>query len=248
MSLLSESGTLLLLDLESLEKLRQVSAVDVWSLDLEALVAKHDLTLVDSGLKFDASVRLLSPVGADKKDKENCSTFYAAYQSLNAVQAKDERLWVSLAVGLYRDYVQNRYPLTDIADAKNHVQNHIFALTTRTRYRDQAISRLWWLERYIVTNCVGIESEARSVLLELQVDLMTAIITRTNLASIPHLAKAVIMLFFNNYVVVGQTPNRQKYRAFLSSIDVVAGRQVVSALSESEIAKLIKAKFDLHNL
>lgn len=246
MSLLSETGTLLLLDLESLEKLRQVNPVDIWNFDLEALVATHELNLVDSGLKYDESAVLVPPLGNNKMDKENCATIYTAFGHLNAVQAKDERLWVSLALGLYRDYVQNRYPLPDIADAKNHVQNHIFAITSRTRYRDQAISRLWWLERYIVTNCVGLEMEARSVLLDLQIDLMTAIITRTNLAAVPNLAKAVINEFFEKFVVTGQVPNRLKYRAFLSSIDVVAGRQVVSALPATEIDKLVKAKFSLH--
>jgi hypothetical protein len=183
-------------------------------------------------------------------DKDNARKLYESLSQLSAVEAADERLWVSLALGHYADYFHNRWPCSPKTDLTSHLNSHLFAPDTRRRFRDQAIARLWWVGRFIRRNLADIEDKAYSVFYDIEADVLSQLTTRPTLVSVRHLAKAVIQVsydgFLNSESSTLRTYSRDGFRKFLIELDMENGRQLAPHRDYEDLLSLVNQCFNKH--
>lgn len=91
--------------------------------------------------------------GGKHPDRDDASNALCAYQTLPMLtfsQASDERFWVYVSHVECHEYIRDRWlrkRKRSNRDAINDVRNHFFAKGSRGVFRDNGISRLWWLGR-----------------------------------------------------------------------------------------------------
>ena len=91
-----------------------------------------------------------------RSDASDSLALFASLSSLTAQQASDERLWVALTHFDLYEYVRKRWSVVfrngASKEAKSrYVRNHWFVAGSRGFYRNNGVSRLWWMGK-ILTN------------------------------------------------------------------------------------------------
>ena len=237
---------------KALEKLRTnegVTPSELWSGDFDKFVNSNPESFATT--RFDTSLFPVLRVGSGREkgkfDKDNAKALYKALPDLTPLEAIDERFWVSVALQIYPDYLRNRWPCSDAAKLDNHLQNHLFATSARKRFRDQAVSRLWWAARFVNRNLQDVSDHAFEVFFDLESDVYSQLSTRPTLVSVKNLAKAVIEVTHGAFLGSGTSSkiySREDYRKFLSDVDLASGRQLLPHQDYSEIYALVSTLFD----
>lgn len=240
------------LSTEGLEKLRTLKDLDaqkIWRGTLEELVGDPSQDLVETRFLENKFPKLLLPVGKDNFDKENAATLYSALRDFTPIEAADERIWVTLALGEYRDYLTARWPKSPKVEFSAHLNNHVFATTSRNRFRDQAIARLWWIARFIERNFSEETEKAYAVFFTLDSDVLTSYLGRPNLVAVPDVARAVVDVAHKSFIspMSAVSYDRDRFRGFLKDLDLENGRQLVShknsELIRSQVEETFKKQF-----
>jgi hypothetical protein len=233
----------------SVDKLRKLTAdgVNILDMPFEALVEDYSLLLLDLSIEIDTSVELQLPTGIkqeENRDKENCLALAKALPNLTDIQATDERLWVTLGLREYRSYALARWPLptSDSKNPRNHINNHWFASNVRARMRDHAISRLWWYQRL----CARIEGRDLEPTLEelfFNSDYRSSMLERNTSSSISAVVGTILEITEENKAR-GVVFNREKFRAFMKSVDLLAGRSRMAVLSKQQLKERLALLYD----
>jgi hypothetical protein len=131
---------------QSLVILRGIAAAEpksLWEEPLDALVSEHKLETVEVQVEFQRGHDFIVGKPRDGQfDLRNALNLRKALPELTASQATDERIWATLALGEYKDYVMTRWAASgSLTDA---VRNKIFASGTRSLVREHSLARLWW--------------------------------------------------------------------------------------------------------
>lgn len=127
----------------ALRALAHSDPLRVWESTLEDLVADNRLEMIAVSVQYLRGYEFRSGSPGDRKfDKLNSETLWNALPGLTPSQATDERIWVTLALGDYKDYVLKRW--AKFAKPQDAVGSKIFVRDTRSLIRDHSISRLWW--------------------------------------------------------------------------------------------------------
>jgi hypothetical protein len=115
----------------------------VWESHLDDLVSTYSLKTVEVQVTYEKGHEF--KIGGARErthDEGNATILRQALPSLTPSQATDERIWATLALGDYKEYVLKRWAP---ADATNYpVDLKLFVANTRALVRDHAIARLWW--------------------------------------------------------------------------------------------------------
>ena len=237
------------LTFEGLEHLRTLSKHDpqkVWDSTLEELTSGAENHVVATSWNLEVFPELKKASGKSNFDIENSKLIYKALNKLSPLQAADERFWVSLTLGRYKEYVLSRWVKASNVSLENHVANHIFGTTSRSRFRDQALARLWWIGRFIDRNLNESSNQAYSVLLDLDTDIINSYLGRPNLVSLPGIAKAVVDVTYEAFFANGHRDVyiRRTYRDFIMAIDLENGRQLISHKSVEEMTRQVRELFE----
>jgi hypothetical protein len=84
--------------------------------------------------------------GDTGRDVDNAPQVYEFLGALDRANASDRRLWTYLAFAVYRDYMEKRWPLTEVRNWKSRVQDRWLMLNaSRGKLVRNGISRLWWV-------------------------------------------------------------------------------------------------------
>lgn len=236
---------------EGLEKLRTLKSLDpqkVWTSSLDLLTQANPEDLVETRFRIDQLPALLIPNGKENFDKENAKRLFSSLAFLTPVEAADERIWVSMALGKYRDYLSARWPKSARVEFEAHLDNHVFATTSRNRFRDQAIARLWWIARFIERNFFNDTSKAYSVFFDLDADVLNSYLGRPNLVAVQTVAKSVVEIAYEAFIPSSNSIryDRQKFRDFLKDLDLENGRQLVSHKTAKLIDSQVESTFRRH--
>ena len=81
-------------------------------------------------------------------DDINIKDFYLNFKKINDSFATDERVWAGLSHTIFYNYMQKRWPLSNLGDdkIKQSILNHFFFNQGKPRcYQVNTLSRLWWL-------------------------------------------------------------------------------------------------------
>jgi hypothetical protein len=236
--------------LEDFRNSNFITGEAIWNIDYRKYVLDNPDYFVET--RIDLEILPVLKWGSGKQrgefDKENSKNLYKALSHLSAVEAADERLWVSLSLGHFSEYLHNRWPLGKNTDIDTHLNNHVFAPDTRRRFRDQALARLWWVGRFVNRNLSQVEDKAYAVLFDIEADVLSQFTTRPTLVSVSSLANAVVEVsheaFINPSSMKKRTYDRGRFRDFLKEIDLESGRQLVPHRDYESILIQVQESFD----
>lgn len=232
----------------SVDKLRVLVKcdVDIVSIEFEKLISDYSLQLVDSEHEFDPTVELFLPEGK-KQDKNNddvnCLGIARALPGLQEVHATDERLWATLCLRDYREYVKSRWPVPEEPQPRprNHILNHWFAKGVRGLMRDNAVSRLWWYHQL----CSRVDdSNVEQVLEDLffNSDYRSSMLERNGSSAITRVVR-VILQITKEQARQGTLYKRDKFRNFMTDLNLLAGRTRLAVLNDEQLKRQLEAMY-----
>lgn len=134
----------------SIIDLRAIALADpkkVWITHLNELVDEFSLETIEVSATFEKGFEF--KYGADKdrsNDEHNSAILHQALPSLTPAQATDQRIWTTLALGEYKDYVLKRWAPAE--GSAYPVAIKIFVKDTRSMMRDHSLARLWWRSHF----------------------------------------------------------------------------------------------------
>lgn len=207
--------------------------------------------LIDSDIEFDdGMVMELPSVGEtnfDEVDMINTEVVYRALPGLTPFGASRDELWATLTLGHYAQYVRRRWRATsqqDI-DLRRNYKLHYLSSGIRNRWRDNAVSRLWWLRHYSHAMLPDDPQKALRVLFFRDKNLGEALLTKPSIATVPSVARAVLEISYDRFIDPGTSPfSRDGFRSVIKDIDVASGRSLLSLLSDADVNGLVAEIFD----
>jgi hypothetical protein len=212
------------------------------------------LSLIESDYLFDDSAQLALPQSkswADdgNRDRRNCDVIFAALPGLSAIQATDERLWTTLSWVNFEEYANARWPISGQSSRNpgKGIKDHRFASTARGRWRDNAISRLWWMAYYAHTVD---DLDPRTVLnvLCFDADLVASFLGRPWTANNRRISKFLIVELDRHYLNRDAPKySRGAFRSTLMELDLRAGKTIFSALDDQILQTLVHDVFVTHH-
>jgi len=216
------------------------SGIKLDIIPFEELCSRYELQLVDWMDSLPTPVDLRLPVDGDYFDAENSKLIFDNYSSLTPAMASEELLWVTLAFRDYRIYASKRWTGASV----NNLINHWFAPSARDRWRDQAISRLWWAGWY-ANQFHSVLAENVLDTLYCNSDFIASFMGRPTTSSNIPVAEVIITLAHKHYVEATDGKyDRDKFRNFLKEVDLVGGRQQLAVLSDEARTEIITEIWD----
>ncbi len=206
---------------------------------LDDLVAELGLETVQHVATIDTDL-LLDP--AQSSDVANMLLLAGSIQGLTPELATDERLWVSLALGQFRGYSYQRWgnKAKTADDLFAYWKLHVLAASTRNRWRDQSISRLWWMHRYASMLQPDNPQEALEMLL-IEIDFISSLLSKPSVSTNLNLARAILSVSQDEILKKKSLAfNRDKFRAFVRELDLIGGRRLLGALGVDQLVGLVR--------
>ncbi len=225
------------LSTQSVEQLRNIVRKDEKFVvePLEELVGRYSLTMVNSDLELPKNFKLEAPINlswSGNRDRENAELIQALIPNLTRANATDERFWVTLAFREALEYSVLRWG----GDEGNNklILNHWFAPTSRSRWRDHSVARLW----YVSSFAAGLESiplkDALDVLYS-NSELLNSFLGRPRTTASNRVSSKIISLLHKNGLGDGGTNfDRGKFRMLMKEIDLRSGSININALGDSD--------------
>ena len=240
-----------ILNEESLESIRNIAKESGYSVlsSLESLVLEHDLNLIDSPYIFDLNATLLIPDSTSWEknfDRENSLRIYDALPNFLPIHAADERLWASLAFGQFFEYSKKRWGAesTKSKDLSQLILNHWFCPTSRSRWRDHSISRLWWVG-FIAKSTPGLSSEDALDVLYLNSELINSFLGHPRTTSSVRVSSQLLLLLHEKYFQSKSANfNRNGFRQLMHLIDLRSGKLHLDAISDADLRSLLLDCFE----
>lgn len=235
-----------ILSLDSLEKLRNTikTSLDFKLTSLDSIVSRYDLKMVSSNFAIDEDIELFLPEGADwneNNDKINSQLIYKSIPDLNILTSTDERLWVTLAFGIFSEYSKKRW-LRQTNDSKT-ILNHWFAPTARTRWRDHSISRLWYVG-YFATTFQDLEAPKVLDVLYWNSELINSFLGRPRTTSSRKVSEIILKLLYSECSKTSPSSfKRDPFRNLMKEVDLQSGARDLDLIPISELEKVLEKIF-----
>ena len=243
----------MILSENSLEEIRTISAINPISTykPLSELIIENSLVLVESEYLIAPGTSLMMPEGnnwEENKDRENALIVYGALKNFKVSYASDERFWVTLAFGEFFEYTKKRWQPVNGSkeEISKSLRNHWFAPTSRSRWRDQSISRLWWVGHF-AHSIPGLEADKVLDVLYLNSELVNSFLGHPRTISSKRLSAILLSLFHDHYFKYQKTNfNREQFRLWMHLIDLRGGKINFDTLEDeylrAEIVNIMNKK------
>jgi hypothetical protein len=208
---------------------------------------------ITTDIEFDTNIMLELPaVGADRFDDVdivNSSLVYEALPGLTAYEACRDELWASLSMGYYVQYVRRRWRPSSQQDfdLRRNYRLHYLASGVRSRWRDNAIGRLWWMQHFANTVVPENPQEALQVLYFRDKNLGETLLTKPSIAAVHSVAGAILRVCYEKFIDPGEILfDRDSFRAFIREIEVNSGRSLLALMPAPEVELLVRGEFAIH--
>ena len=225
------------LSTQSLEQLRNiVRADDQFVLEpLEELVSRYSLSMINSDLELPKNFKLLSPVNdswTGNKDRDNSELIQSLIPNLTRVNATDERFWVTLA---FREALEDSVLRWGGDDVDNkQILNHWFAPTSRSKWRDHSVARLWYVSSF-AGGLEGISLKDSLDVLYSNSELLNSFLGRPRTTASNRVASKIISVLHSKGRVNGTLNfDRNKFRALMKELDLRTGSIHINALGDKD--------------
>lgn len=234
-----ESPDFMSLATSSLDDLALSQNLSFINLDLEALDRELPELLIKEVSNSDLAAT----------DVENSPIFFEGLSELSPAHATDERIWATLALGHYCAYTRYRYrqipdsAKDDHKKARNWILAHwLCGAANRSKFRDNAISRLWWMGK-ICSSIPGWTPDEVAKVMITNTDYRQQLLDRTTSFTATGVAKAVLELSREMEATQGGL-SREGFRKVMMEINFVAGKTNLAVLSSRQLIELFKPIFE----
>jgi hypothetical protein len=237
--------TLELLTTDSLHELKSIASARAGMLldandqvkSLESLVTEFDLVLTQSKFTLDETVSLRIPNGtswSENYDRENSIAVAKALAGITPARATDERLWATLSLGEFAAYANTRRPIRagNSAYTGTDFKKFRLASTNRDRWRENPISRLWWLHNY--ANAIeNVDTDIVRDVIFMNADLQGSLLGRPGVASCKGIVSELVLRLHREHIEAEKPFDRNRFRAIMKEFDFLVGRLAVGAMGET---------------
>lgn len=228
-------------DEESIATLRNLSKSDPKKVLENFDKVSNDLNLVKWLPLEPKALELTAPNATSNFDKENSIEVFQALDFLTPALASDERVWVTITFSNCQDYTKARWVASSNQpeDLTKNLVNHWFAPTARDRWRNNSISRLWWVG-YFVENLENVNKSDAYDLVYFNSDLIASLLGRATLSSYKNIASSVIRVTHHHYLsLIDRKYDRDCFRDFLKLIDLRLGKSALGSLDQKVCDEII---------
>lgn len=225
------------LSTQSLEQLRNIVRKDAKFVvvPLEELVGRYSLTMVNSELELPKNFKLEAPINQSwngNRDRQNAELIQTLIPSLTRANATDERFWVTLAFREALEYSVLRWGGDEVSNKL--ILNHWFAPSSRSRWRDHSVSRLW----YVSSFAAGLYSVPLKVSLDVlysNSELLNSFLGRPRTTASNRVSSKIVGLLHDKRLEnIGPNFDRGKFRMLMKEIDLRSGSININALGDSD--------------
>jgi hypothetical protein len=218
------------------------SLIDNFDHEVESLVLdKVDAFYPDFALE---DVPLVVP-GEDSdiddkaSDELNCKLVYEAMAWLSPAEATDERLWVTLCFCQGSTFLKSRYRADLSAE---NVRRHWTWKGGKPMYRDNGLSRLWWMG-FLASKAIGWDiNDALSVLF-VNSAFRADLVERQEIVSNEVLLTAILAICkdaFDKKIMY----KREPFREFMKDVQYLQGRSNFGALPQSKLIEIMQPVYN----
>ena len=182
-------------------------------------------------------------------DGRDSLAVFSLLSSLTPQQAADERLWVGLAHFEFYRYVRKRWQTAFRAekstDAKvRYVRDHWFVSGTRGFYRDNGVSRLWWMGKIFadIARQTDLAPLRVGELLLYRADVRANLIERSSTASNIAVASEIVLTLkhFLEDEHEERIYDRSVFRQWMIRINQLGGTLVLDALPRKTLRRMVR--------
>jgi hypothetical protein len=206
----------------------------------DAIIAKSDNLLplpVSLGVPDTLNVE-----GTRAKDVDNAPRVHEYLGEIDRANASDSRLWSYLAFGTYREYMERRWPLSDLDNWKGRVKDRWLlpsGFVTRGRLVRHGIARLWWVSHLTFTHAAenGIAKDdpyAYTKEVFKSEDRLNAIFDR-EVGAFPAVMKAVL----DHAASIGAQASDKYLQRVMQYLTLINGYRDVGMLDVSALRELV---------
>jgi hypothetical protein len=191
--------------------------------------------MVNSDLELPKNFKLEAPINqswSGNKDRENAELISTLIPNLTRANATDERFWVTLAFREALEYSVLRWG----GDEGNNrlILNHWFAPSTRSRWRDHSVSRLWYVSSF-ATGLHSVPFKDSLDVLYSNSELLNSFLGRPRTTASNRVSSKVIGLLHSKGLGdSGSNFDRGKFRLLMKEIDLRSGSININALGDSD--------------
>ena len=235
---------------ESLETLRNLNlhSKENIFMNLQDLSKIFEIKLVESSIKWESSTQLKLPESSSWEknfDRENATVIYNALSNLTPSGASDERFWVTLAFDTYFEYSAIRWGVdhAKLEDVPAILKNHWFCPTSRSRWRDHSISRLWWIG-YLAHNSEVLKPSQALDVLYLNSELTNSFLGHPRSTSSRIVGNSLLELVHEEYLEKQEFEfDRNCFREFMHLVDLRGGKLQLESLSRELLREILHECF-----
>lgn len=225
-----------ILTTESIEAIKNVFRNDrsIVKKPFNQIINENNLVLIDR-YNLDEGIQLVysDDKNQEKNDYTNAGLVQQALIGLTPADATDERLWVTLCLNQFKDYVLARWG--EVADGK-----HFFCGGYRELTRNNGVSRLWWSK--FNSKKMNTQNQEIIKLFFGDIDRRQQLIERPTSSNNRKVLKIIFEIIAEQNKA-GNPYKRQHYRDFLKKINFVGKRKSLPSLDEKTLKKLFLDKY-----
>ena len=172
-------------------------------------------------------------------DATNAKVIFQALSNLTPVQATDERLWVYLCHTECKNYVTSRWLSRTIPmnERKREQEIRHFFVPTKSKqrslFRDNAVSRLWWMGYLAIQTSPDQPERFLEVLLHSQ-DAAVQILTRS-ITQNRRLLRIIFDILVKDWDAEKELFHRTIFREWMSQINFFGGVVLLDSLSDDQL-------------
>lgn len=172
-------------------------------------------------------------------DKKNVPLLFNALNRMTAAHATDERLWSTLAIKYFSEYCKARWPLPKGEKIGGHIISHwLCQSSNRSRTRNNAISRLWWMG-FMIAQLEGWQQKQVVEVLFNNSDYRAQIIERNSSSSAPIVISTILAI--TSEAFLKELPyNREAFREFMKQVNFYAARTNLAALDQPQLIAIFR--------
>lgn len=236
------------LSADGIEQFRSIVLSSSSSLipNFDSIVEEYKLKTYESNYELDSRVILRDSADRleDKDlDKKNSVAVFEALSGVSWQSLRDEGLWLSLTFGNFHQYVSSRWKITDTIDKKKSLKLHWFTSSSRSLWRDQAITRLWWMGKFC-SELDSISSERALDVIFVNSNFANDFFGRPVTISSKVLSESILRRFYTYFFEGNKAKfDRNKFREFMKQLDLTLGAIYVDSLSLDAVDSLVKDLF-----
>ena len=198
------------------------------------IINENNLVLIDR-YNLDEGIQLVysDDKNQEKNDYTNAGLVQQALRNLTPADATDERLWVTLCLNQFKDYVLARWG--EVGDGK-----HFFCGGYRELTRNNGISRLWWSK--FNSQKMNTQNQEIIKLFFDDIDRRQQLIERPTSSNNRQVLKIIFEIVAEQNKA-GNLYKREHFRNFMKKINFIGKRKSLPSLDEKALKKLFLDKY-----